>query len=68
MFPFLSIMQHYVEFNICMIKMLEKLLGMGSFYGSFDHLVHYQTTFPTSSNGLGLPFVIQIVIPTFLGC
>jgi hypothetical protein len=68
MFPSLSILQHYVEFNTRVIFTLENLLSVGSFDGSFDHLVHHQTTFLTSLNEFSLPFVVQIVILTFLEC
>jgi hypothetical protein len=68
MFPSLNILQHYVEFNTHTIFTLKKLLGVGSFHGFFDHLVHHQTTLLTSSSGFGLPFVVRIVIFTFLEC
>ncbi len=38
MFPSLSILQHYVEFNICALTTLEKLLGARSFGGFIGHL------------------------------
>ncbi len=37
MFPFLGILQHYIEFNIHTIVTLEKLFGVGSFSGFIDH-------------------------------
>jgi hypothetical protein len=40
MFPSLGVLQHYVEFDICTITMLEKLFGAGAFGGSIGHLVH----------------------------
>jgi hypothetical protein len=40
MFPSLGILQHYVKFNICTIITLEKLLDVGSFGGSIDHLAY----------------------------
>jgi hypothetical protein len=40
MFPSLGILQHYVEFDIHTIVMLEKLLGVGSFGGSTGHLAY----------------------------
>ncbi len=40
MFPSLSILQHYAEFNTCTIVTLQKLLGAGFFGGSVGHLVH----------------------------
>jgi hypothetical protein len=39
-FPSLGILQHYVEFDIHTIVMLEKLLGVGSFGGSTGHLAY----------------------------
>ncbi len=68
MFPSLCILQHFVEFDTCTIAMLEKLLGAGSFDGSIDHLVHCQAILPTSLNGFGLLFVVQIFVPAFLRC
>ncbi len=44
-FPFPSILQHYVEFNTCTITMLEKLPGVRSFDGSINHLAHHQVIF-----------------------
>jgi hypothetical protein len=41
MFPFSSILQHYAEFNIHTIAMLEKLLGVGTFGGFINHLTHH---------------------------
>jgi hypothetical protein len=38
MFTSPSILQHYVEFYIRTIAMLEKLFNAGSFHGSIDHL------------------------------
>ncbi len=67
MFPSLCILQRFVEFDICTIAMLEKLLGAGSFDGSIDHLIHCQAVLPTS-NGLGLLFVVQTFVPAFLKC
>jgi hypothetical protein len=40
MFPFLGILEHYAEFDICTITMLEKLYGVGSFGGFINHLAH----------------------------
>jgi hypothetical protein len=48
--------------------MLEKLFGARFFGGSIGHLAHHQAIFPISSWGFGLPFVVQIVAFTFLGC
>ncbi len=68
MFPSLSILQHYVEFNTHTIFTLEKLLNVGPFEGCFDHLVHCQTIFFISLGGLSLPFVVRIATPRFLKC
>ncbi len=68
MFPSLSILHHYVEFNTCTITTLEKLLGVGSFDGSIGHLVHCQATFLIALNGLNFHFVVQTTALTFLGC
>jgi len=58
MFPSLSILQHYVEFNIHIIIMLEKLFSARSFGGSIGHLVIHQTILPAFSNKLSLPFMV----------
>ncbi len=53
-FPFLDILQHYIEFDIHTRAMLEKLLGVGSFGDSIGHLIHCQATLLASSNGFSL--------------
>jgi hypothetical protein len=58
MFPSLSILQHYTKFNIRTIATLEMLLGVGSFSGFIDHLVHHHGIFHVSSGGLNFLFVI----------
>jgi len=58
MFPFLGVLQHYAKFNIHTLVTLEKLLGVRSFNGSIGHLAHHQATFPTSSSGLSLCYVV----------
>ncbi len=68
MFPFLGILQHYVEFNIHNIVMLEKLIGVRCFGGSIGHLAHCRAILPTSSGRLNLPSMVQTTTPTFLGC
>ncbi len=65
MFPSLGILQHYVEFNIHTIIMLEKLLGAGSFGGSIGHLVLHQAILLTFSNKLSLPFMVQTTALAF---
>ncbi len=66
MFPSLSILQHYVEFDYCIIIMLKKLLGVKSFGGSICHLIHRQATLPASSSRFGLLFLIWTTTPAFL--
>ncbi len=34
-----GILYHYVEFDTCIINMLEKLLGVGSYGGYIGHLI-----------------------------
>ncbi len=68
MFPFLGILEHYVEFNINTIVTLEKLFGVRSFGGSIDHSDHHQYIFPVFLGKLGLPSVIRTITSTFLGC
>jgi hypothetical protein len=58
MFPFLGILQHYIEFDIHTIATLEKLLGVESFNGYINHLTCCQTIFFASSGGLGLFFIV----------
>jgi hypothetical protein len=47
--------------------MLEKLLTMGCFGGSINHLLHCQATF-LPLGGLNFPFVVWTTTPTFLKC
>jgi len=68
MFPSFSILQHYTKFNIRTIATLEMLLGVGSFSGFIDHLVHRHAIFLVSSSGLNFLFVVWAITPTFLGC
>jgi hypothetical protein len=68
MFPSLGILHHYVEFNTCTITTLENLLGVGSFDGSINHLVHGQATFFVFSDRLNLLFMVRTTTFTFLGC
>jgi len=68
MFPSLSILQHYTKFNIRTIATLEMLLGVGSFSGFIDHLVHRQAIFLVFSGGLNFLFVVWAITPTFLEC
>jgi hypothetical protein len=56
--PFLGILQHYVEFDIRTIAMLEKLVGARFFGGSIGHLACCHATFLASSGGLNLPFMV----------
>jgi len=68
MFPSLSSLQHYVEFDIHTITTLKELLGARSFGGSIGQLICHLVTFPASLGKLGLPFVVQTTSPTFFGC
>jgi hypothetical protein len=68
MFPSLSILQHYTKFNICTITTLEMLLGVGSFGGFINHLVHRQAIFLVSLGGINFLFVVWAITPAFLGC
>jgi hypothetical protein len=68
MFPSLSILQHYAEFDIGTIVTLGKLFGVGFFGGSINHLAHCQAILPTSLGRIGLHSVVQTIAPTFLGC
>jgi hypothetical protein len=56
MFPFIGILQHYIEFDTCTIAMLENLLGARYFGGSIGPLIHHHTTFFISSNEFNLFF------------
>jgi hypothetical protein len=58
MFPSLSILQHYVEFDTRTIATLKKLFSVGSFGGSISHLNHHQATFLASLGGFGLPSMV----------
>jgi hypothetical protein len=68
MFPSPCVLQHYVEFDIYTITMLEKLFGAGAYGGSIGHLAHHQATFPVSLGGLDLLSVVQIASFMFVGC
>jgi len=39
-FPFPSILYHYAKFSTRTIATLQKLFGVGSFYGLIGHLAH----------------------------
>ncbi len=47
---------------------MDKLLGIGFFNSMVGHLAYCEVILLAFSRGLGLPFVIQLVGPTFLGC
>jgi hypothetical protein len=68
MFPFLNILQHYIEFDINIIATLEKLLDVGSFNGYIDHLTCCKTIFLVFSGGLDLFSIVWTIVCTFLGC
>jgi hypothetical protein len=50
------------------MSMFKKLLGMRSFNITVGHLACDWVILFTSSNGLYLPSMVQLVAPTFLGC
>ncbi len=54
MFPSPSILQHYVEFSIRTIVMLEKLLGVGSFSNFISHQICHHATLLASSGEFNL--------------
>jgi hypothetical protein len=68
MFPFLSILQHYAEFNICTITTLEKLFGVGSFGVFIGHLTCHQAILLVFLGKLGFLFIIQTIAVAFLEC
>jgi hypothetical protein len=68
MFISLSILQHYVEFDIRTIITLENLFGARSFSGFISHLTYCQTTLLAFLGGLGFPSIIWIIAFAFLGC
>ncbi len=57
-FPSLGILQHYTNFDVHTIAMLEKLLGSGSFGTTMGHLACHKVIFVVFSGGLGLPLVV----------
>jgi hypothetical protein len=68
MFPFPSILQHYIEFDICIITTLEKLLGVGSFGSIIGHLACCQAIFFAFSDRFTFLSIVQTIAPAFLGC
>ncbi len=68
MFPFPCILQHYIEFDIHTIIKLEKLLGVKSFHGFINHLLHYEAILLVFSSKLSLSSIVRTIAPTFLGC
>jgi hypothetical protein len=68
MFPFLNILQHYVEFDIRTIITLEKIFGARFFDGSINYLVHCHAIFLVFSNGLNLLSMVQTIVLAFLKC
>jgi hypothetical protein len=48
--------------------MLKKLFGVGFFGGSIGHLIFYQAILLVFLGELNLPFVVWIVVLTFLRC
>ncbi len=64
MFPTPNIWQHYVEFDVHMLK---KLLGARYFGCSISHLTHCQVIFLASSGKLHFQNVVWIVTPHIFG-
>jgi hypothetical protein len=58
MFSSLGILLHYAELDTCTIITLEKLLGVGSFNGSINHLAHCQAIFLSFLGRFGLLFLV----------
>jgi hypothetical protein len=58
----------YVEFHLCTMATLEKLLGTRSFNSMVGHLAYCQVILFVFSRGFALPLVVQLVAPIFLGC
>jgi hypothetical protein len=67
-FPSLGTLQHYTEFDVRTIAMLEKLLNLRSFSIIVGNLAYPQLTPHASSEGLGLPSVVQHVALIFFKC
>jgi hypothetical protein len=57
-FLFLSILGHYIKFNLHTIAMLEKLLSSRSFGILMGHLACCQVNLLASLKGFGLPLVV----------
>ncbi len=68
MFPSPCILQHYFEFNIHTIVMLQNLLDAGSFGGSISHLICHQAILLTFLNKFNFPSIVQTIGTAFLGC
>ncbi len=68
MFPFLNILQHYIEFNTLTIVSLEKSLDVKSFNGYINHLIccHHVSCFfgwtwlPLCSSNC-CPFILRML-------
>ncbi len=63
-----KICPHFVMFDTRAIATLEKLLSVGSFGGSIDHLSHSQTILHVFSSRFDLPSVVHTIALAFLGC
>ncbi len=61
-------LQHYIEFDIHTIIMLEKLFGAKSFGGSINHLLRHEAIIFASSNKFGFPSIIRTTTPAFSRC
>ncbi len=57
---------YYAKFDTCTIIMLKKLFGVGFFDGSIDHLIFCQAILFVFLGKFNLPFVVRIVVLTFL--
>ncbi len=66
-FPFLGILQHYIEFNSCTITRLENLLVVESFNIKIGHLTYLQVTLAFFSWG-HLLLMVRFATFAFLGC
>lgn len=61
------LLRYYTKFDTRTIIMLKELFGVGFFDGSIDHLIFCQAILLVSLGEFNLPFVVRIVVLTFLG-
>ncbi len=57
-FPSQGSLQHYTEFDVHAIVMLEKILGSKSFGTTMGHLACCQIILHNTLRGLGLPLMV----------